>query len=48
VGEPRHRAYNDVTRLVTATLVPVWDGTRDARSALQAIAGQVDALLAGT
>jgi multiple sugar transport system substrate-binding protein len=48
VGEPRHRAYNDVTRLVTTTLVPVWDGTRDARSALQAIAGQVDALLAGT
>jgi hypothetical protein len=33
-GEPRHRAYNDITRLVTNALIPVWDGKQDARSAL--------------
>jgi multiple sugar transport system substrate-binding protein len=47
-GEPRHRAYNDVTALVTKALTPVWMGEQDARSALQSIAGQVDALLAGS
>jgi multiple sugar transport system substrate-binding protein len=47
IGEPCHRAYNDVTRLVSSTLVPVWEGQDTARAALQAIAGQVDALLAG-
>ena len=48
IGEPRHRAYNDVTGLVTKALAPVWMGEQDARSALQSIAGQADALLAGS
>jgi multiple sugar transport system substrate-binding protein len=48
VGEPRHRAYNDVTKLVDKALTPVWRGEQDARSALQAIASPVNALLAGT
>jgi multiple sugar transport system substrate-binding protein len=46
VGEPRHRAYNDITTLVDKALQPVWKGEQDARSAMQAIASQVNALLA--
>jgi hypothetical protein len=47
LGESRHRAYNDVTALVNKALAPVWRGEQDARSAMQAIVGQVNALLAG-
>ena len=47
VRDPYIPAFGQIQTLVTGALEPVWAGTKDARSALQEVAPQVNALLGG-
>ena len=48
VQDPYTPAFSQIQSLVTRELQPVWEGEKDARTVLQAIASPVNALLAGS
>ena len=47
VQDPYVPGFAQIQTLVTTELRPVWEGEKDARSVLQSIAPQVNALLGG-
>jgi multiple sugar transport system substrate-binding protein len=45
IAEPAIPVYSEITTLLSQALVPVWNGEIDARTVLQSVAPQVNALL---